>query len=346
MKYLSILIFLMLAFTKAGFGSKAEKHFTAVAIDTLLSDKINIRALLIDGNKVWYGADKSRFGYYNFITNQHWQKKFSIEEFDFRSIASNSKDIFLLNAGSPAYLYRIDKITGTGTIVYEEKDGNTFYDSMKFWNNREGIAIGDPTADCLSIIITRDGGSTWTKTDCSRLPKVEAGEAAFAASNTNIAIKDSKTWVVSGGKKSRVFYSANKGKTWSVQDSPIIQGSTMTGIFSADFHNKKTGVIAGGDYDRQSQNFGNKAITTDGGKTWQLIGENQGAGYISCVQFVPGSKGKGMATVGAGGLFYSADSGKSWKNLWKRDGLNTLRFQNDSTAIVAGHNYVFRVTFK
>jgi hypothetical protein len=28
---------------------------------------------------------------------------------------------------------------------------------MKFWNNKEGIAMGDPIADFLSIIVTRDG---------------------------------------------------------------------------------------------------------------------------------------------------------------------------------------------
>jgi photosystem II stability/assembly factor-like uncharacterized protein len=34
---------------------------------------------------------------------------------------------------------------------------------MKFWNNKEGIAMGDPIADFLSIIVTRDGGNTWNK---------------------------------------------------------------------------------------------------------------------------------------------------------------------------------------
>ena len=44
--------------------------------------------------------------------------------------------------------------------------------------------MGDPTADCISIIITRDGGQTWNKIPCSQLPKSKEGEAAFAASNT------------------------------------------------------------------------------------------------------------------------------------------------------------------
>lgn len=39
--------------------------FTSVQIDTLFKDKISIRAILIDKNKVWYGGDNSRFGYYD-----------------------------------------------------------------------------------------------------------------------------------------------------------------------------------------------------------------------------------------------------------------------------------------
>jgi hypothetical protein len=30
-----------------------------------------------------------------------------------------------------------------------------------------------------------------------------------------------------------------------------------------------------------------KARTTDGGKTWKLVAENQGFGYASCVQYIP-----------------------------------------------------------
>ena len=51
---------------------------------------------------------------------------------------------------------------------------------MDFCNDQEGIAIGDPTDSCMSIIITRDGGETWTKLSCDDLPKAKEGEAAFA----------------------------------------------------------------------------------------------------------------------------------------------------------------------
>jgi photosystem II stability/assembly factor-like uncharacterized protein len=52
--------------------------------------------------------------------------------------------------------------------------------------------------DFLSIIVTRDGGNTW-KLPADKLPRTANGEAAFAASNTNIVIKGNNTWIVSGG---------------------------------------------------------------------------------------------------------------------------------------------------
>jgi hypothetical protein len=45
------------------------------------------------------------------------------------------------------------------------------------------------------------------------------------------------------GIKSRVFYSGDKGKTWKVYETPIIQGDVMTGIFTVDFYNKKNWFI-------------------------------------------------------------------------------------------------------
>ena len=217
---------------------------------------------------------------------------------------------------------------------------------MNFWNYKEGILIGDPIENCLSILITRDGGASWQKTPCDKLPKTVEGEAAFAASNTNIIIKGNQTWVVSGGKKSRVFFSPDKGSSWQVFETPIVQGKEMTGIFTADFYSDQIGFVAGGNYENLNQNFQNKAITTDGGKTWNLIAENQGFGYASCVQYVPGSNGKQLVSIGASGLQYSSDGGISWKQLSKDDTLYTIRFLNATTAFAAGKNKIIRIVFK
>ena len=205
--------------------------------------------------------------------------------------------------------------------------------------------MGDPTDGCLSIILTKDGGDTWSKIPCEKLPSAVAGEAAFAASNSNIALVENHVWIVSGGKKARVFHSPNKGETWEVFDTPIIQGGKMTGIFTIDFYDEKKGIIFGGDWENQAQNTQNKAITVDGGQTWELIADGQHPGYRSSVQYVPNSKGKAIFAVGIPGISYSADEGKHWTSL-NTDSFYTMRIcANGKTAWLAGRNKIGKMTW-
>ena len=324
-----------------------NRNAVTVTLDTLLQDKISIRALVLDHDKVWYAADQSRFGCIDMKTNQKKEIKLPSEKnAEYRSMAQTEKYVFILKVGNPALLYKISKEDLSYELVYQENHDKVFYDSMQFWNDKEGIAIGDPIGGGFSVITTRVGGVSWQKMPSDRLPHLEDGEAAFAASNTNIVIKGKTTWLVSGGKKARVFYSSNKGKSWSVVETPIVQGKQMTGIFTADFYNSSVGFISGGNYEVLNQNFDNKAVTHDGGKTWKLVAQNQGFGYASCIQYIPNSRGKGLICVGASGIYYSDDGGSSW-NQWSTDSsLYTIRLLNDYTAIAAGKNKMIRIRFK
>lgn len=322
-------------------------NFASVKIDTLFKEKISIRAIAIDGNKIWFAADNSKVGFFDLEKNTKTDLIVGPNnaKSEFRSLAQNKNNIFVISVANPALLYKIPKDGSPAKLVYQENHEKVFFDSMQFWNEREGIAIGDPIADNFNVIVTHDGGNSWNKIPSDKLPKLKVGEAAFAASNTNIVIKGDKTWIVSGGKKARVFYSANKGETWTTHETPIVQGKTMTGIFTADFYDGKKGFIAGGDYEFLNQNFSNKASTEDGGKTWVLRADNEAFGYASCVQYVPGGLGKALVTVGASGIFFSGDGGDSWKQLSSDTTLFTIRFIDQYNAIAAGKNKMIRIHF-
>jgi len=328
---------------------KVSTHqtFEQVDIEPILeNDSLSIRAIEVIGNNLAFAANYGTYGLYN-SANQKWklsQQKFDSITPEFRAVGSTANDFFMLSVGNPALLYKTGD-DGKMKLVYKEEDEKVFYDALAFWNDQEGIAMGDPTEDCLSIIITRDGGNSWNKIDCSKLPKATEGEAAFAASNSNIAIEGDQVWILSGGMKSRVFHSANKGETWEVVDTPLLQGKPTLGGYSMDFYDAKNGIIIGGNYEEPDGNTGNKAITTDGGKSWKLIADGQEPNYKSSVRYVPNGNGEEIVAVGFNGISYTKDAGETWEKL-SEEGFFTLRFLNDSTAYAAGSKRIAKLHFK
>ncbi|MDX1463940.1 MAG: oxidoreductase, partial [Marinirhabdus sp.] len=289
MRFFSLFLILFICVSCA-FDS--EKEFTEVTIERVFTDSLSIRAIApISYDAVWFAANNGRVGLIDGTTPKLATIHYEDSVLAFRSVAATSKAVFVLSIANPAVLYKIgvtDRVATRIDEVYVENGEKVFYDAMAFWNDQEGIAMGDPTDGCMSIIITKDAGETWTKVPCDKLPPTSSGEAAFAASNSNIALVGNHVWIVSGGKRARVFHSADKGNNWEVFETPMIQGKAMTGIYSVDFFDENTGVIFGGNWEDQSYNEGNKAITRDGGKTWKLLSNGSGPGYRSSVRFVPG----------------------------------------------------------
>jgi len=340
---------------------KRVNPISEVAVYTVLEDSsLSIRALEIGEEYLFYGS-KDHIGKFALddqlevnldqfkIDNGKEYFKYVLTEEDtplhFRAIAEINGDFLAVSIGNPAKVYRLTRKGKNPQLVYEERHESVFYDAMKFWNSKEGIAIGDPTDGCMSIIITRDGGSNWTKVRCSDLPQAQEGEAAFAASDTNIAIVGDHTWVATGGMASRILYSPDKGQSWDLYNTPVIQGQPTTGLYSIDFYNEEVGYGIGGDYTKADNNAANKIQTLDGGKTWNLIANAQIPGYRSCVQYIPDSEGRELVAVGIKGIDYSNDSGQSWTHL-SDEGFYTIRFVNDTIAYAAGSGRISQLRFR
>lgn len=327
--------------------AKDPKFFETVETQVILEDdSLSIRAIEIIGGNLAFAANNGMYGLYN-STNNSW--KTNVQKFDtitpeFRAVASTANDFFMLSVGNPALLFKTGD-SGQMELVYKEQNEKVFYDAMAFWNNEEGIAMGDPTEDCISVIITRNGGKSWRKLDCEVLPKAVEGEAAFAASNSNIAIQGNKTWIITGGVSSRVFFSPDKGKTWKVYKTPLVQGKATTGGYSIDFYDDQNGIIIGGDYTNAEENTANKAVTSDGGESWQLVAEAEDPGYKSSVRYVPDSDANQIIATGFTGIEYSKDGGNTWEKI-SDEGFYTLRFINDTVAYAAGKGRIAKLIFR
>ena len=323
-----------------------KREFSEINIKTILEDStLSIRALeVLDSESLAFAANNDTYGLYNSVADKWLISKIEEDSLDieFRAVANNQEDFFMISVGNPALLYKTGN-NGEMELVYKEEHENVFYDSMEFWNELEGIAIGDAIDGCLSVIITRDGGKTWNKLSCDKLPAATEGEGAFAASDTNIAIVGNKTWVATTA--GRIYYSEDKGSTWEVIDTPIVKEKETEGIYSIDFYDEQSGFGIGGDYTKPADSSANKIRTQDGGKTWQLVAKNQNPGYRSCVQYVPNSQGMELVAIGFKGIDYSNDSGSTWKHL-SDEGFYTLRFLNDSVAYAAGRGKICKLNFK
>lgn len=335
-----LLLILVVLITVSCKKEYKPRSIEKISIKEFKLDSLNIRTIkALSKDEVYYAAANGELGY---ILNDEKTSLYRIKHDsiipNYRSLAYNGKDFFALSIANPALLYKFnkDKIE----LVYKEEHEKVFYDSMKFFaDGKHGIAVGDPTEDCASIILTTDGGNTWNKIPCEKLPNFEDGEAFFAASNTNIAIIDNTVWIASGGKKARILKSTDKGQTWKIFNTPIIQGNGPQGIYSIDFIDKNNGIVIGGDYSKPNGNKANKAITTDGGKTWTLVADGKNPSYKSCVQYVPNTNGKEIFAVGKTGISFSNDGGKTWKEVSK-DAYYTIQFVDKNTAWLSGHQKI------
>jgi len=326
---------------------KTSKKVTNPSLE-IFSINSSIRALkAIDKNSCWFAGASGLIGF-TIDGGNTWQLDtlvFEGSKPEFRSIEVIDSSVYVLSVGSPALLFKRTLNDPAWELVYREDDPNCFYNSMKFLNPRDGYAIGDPIDDHLAVLVTRNGGQHWRKVPPTLLPETFKGEAGFAASNTNIELHGNNIWIATGGKAARVFKSKNRGQSWEVFNTPIVQGGTMTGIFSIDFYNDSLGIIWGGDWEDQSANSKNKAITKDGGETWTLLADGEFPGYCSCVQFVPNSDGNEIFAVGIPGIAYSFDQGKNWTGL-SDVSFYTIRIpEKGNTAWLAGKNKIGKLSW-
>lgn len=343
MKSLFAVVFLLVFFSCCTKEYK-PRNIDNISIEEFKIDSSSIRSIVaIDSLTMYYAGSNGYIGFTNNGGNTWLKKQLKYQDSitpNFRSIAYNAKTnlVYALSIANPAILYQYN--FSDTLVVYEEKHPKVFYDAMKFFDEKNGIAMGDPTdGNCLSIILTNDSGNTWIKTPCKDLPKVENGEAAFAASNTNIKVLGNTVWMVTGGIKSRVFKSTDLGITWKTYETPIIQGSNSQGIYSIDFFDENKGIIIGGDYSKPNENSKNKAITVDGGKTWTLVADRQNPNYKSCVQYVPNTNGKEIFAVGKTGISYSNNGGLNWKEV-NKSSYYSIQFVDRNTAWLSGNNKI------
>lgn len=302
----------------------------------------NIRALaVVDSLHWWFGGSDGWLGH-TADGGKSWQlQQPAGAGVDFRSLhAFNALEAVAAIAGQPAQIYRTADGGLSWEMVHQLPDSTAFIDAIGFWNDREGLLFGDPMPDGrLLLLRTADGGRSWQALPDSSRPLFYPGEAAFAASGTAMqCVGDSSVAIVSGGSRSRLFSSSNRGQSWQVvaadrwqpakweegrmeqQSFGLMQhGSASQGAFSVGSSPQGEWVLVGGDYLRDSMASGHFLIR-DASHWWRA--RQAPRGYRECIAFV---NDHCWVVTGPTGSEVSWNAGLDWQPLNDLAGMHVAK---------------------
>lgn len=316
----------------------------------------SLRGLFVlDANVVWASGTNGTV-IHTVDQGQTWkvQRLAGAEKLDIRDLhVFDEENILAMTSGTPARLYRSADTGATWKIVYESTDPQVFLDSVSFLNDATGLVMGDPINGQLFLLHTNDSGWTWEQVLAT--PKLESGEAGFAASGTNMTTLGGDHWAIGLGgdlpaeqtdqanseggldqnienrplRYSRVVIVDSQLKDWRISKTPVRRHESG-GIFSLVFLDSKVGVAVGGDYKQPDVSQDHISVTNDGGETWTVPNsEHSPSGFRSCVAiWKPENSKPQLIAVGTNGTDRSTDLGQTWLRVSDL-GFNAVQFSPD-----------------
>ncbi len=235
------------------------------------------------------------------------------ESLDFRDVhAWDANRAGVISAGLPAKVYLTEDGGVSWVETYSNETEGVFFNSMAFWDETHGIAVGDPMGGRFMLIETRDGGRIWSELAVESRPEALSGEANFAASGTCLTVQgEGNVWFGTGGAAARVFRSDDWGASWQATGTPLRTDEPSQGVYSVLIQDEQNGIVVGGDWLDEPNAKSNAALTLDGGENWILVQPGPG-GFRECV--VPMGEGSNrLMTVGPTGADVSDDGGLTWR---------------------------------
>jgi photosystem II stability/assembly factor-like uncharacterized protein len=174
-------------------------------------------------------------------------------------------DIYASSSSNAIVVYA-NSSTG-GSFIYKTTDGGNswqnitgIYTSSSSWPNgihffdqNNGIMIGDPESGYMEIYTTSDAGNTWNRVSNTNIPAAQGGEYGTIRAYHSVG---NSFWFPTN--QGRVFYSSNRGLNWNVSNAT--PGESITNIV---FKNENEGILHSDSWTRMS--------TNDGGATWNPL---------------------------------------------------------------------------
>ncbi|MCC7505714.1 MAG: T9SS type A sorting domain-containing protein [Saprospiraceae bacterium] len=212
-------------------------------------------------------------------------------------------------------------------------DPSAYVDFVHFWDENNGIVVGDPTPSdtepepFFEIYRTTDGGATWERVPSANIPPAD-GEFGDGG---NYEVHGDHVWFNTLSSTNylsqRIYHSADRGQTWEALET----GNQFAfWSFSDSLH----GVTAFRTVPGQPQV--ELRYTDDGGDTWSILPTYNSINPASDYILIPESHyiltARRVSNIN--GPFYtyvSKDLGVSWQQVSSGENVSIFDFSSPST---------------
>lgn len=257
------------------------------------------------------------------------------DKLDFRGVwAWDDQTAIVMSSGTgdASRLYKTTDGCSSWKLLFTDPDKDGFWDAMVFLNRNRGYLLGDPVLGKFAFFTTKDGGTTWSRSDAAGLASGPEATGAFAASNSSMLGRPNEP--VAFGTGGATYFSQSFRMTihlstnpqppspateqWDRAAVPLAKDGESAGIFSLGFHEGKIHgygyalVAVGGDYKKPAETAGTAAWSADGGKTWTAAAKPP-HGFRSAVAW--DADLKAWIAAGTNGSDISYDDGNTWAPL-------------------------------
>ena len=210
-----------------------------------------------------------------------------------------------------------------------------FPNTVYFWDDNNGVCLGDPNGGYFEFYTTSDGGNNWTRVPQSNIPAPASGEYGYNGGK-DYAVVGNTIWF--GTNKGNVFKSTDRGLNWTSAPAGCAEVSNIA------FTDENNGLL---EYKAFNQTTGQLTAfqlkkTSDGGLTWQNVNFS-GDLFKSDIDAVPGKTGMYVATgsfqdLNMCGSSYSLDYGQNWTMIDDSVQYTCVRFYDLNTGWAGGFN--------
>ena len=186
----------------------------------------------------------------------------------------------------------------------------SFPNTIHFFDQNNGVAMGDPVDGYFEIYTTTNGGVNWVRVPSNNIPAPLTGETGYVSMHTYY---NNSYWFTTSN--ARIFRSTDHGYTWTCYQFP-----QATGLGSIAFRDELHGLsecVIGSNW--------NYYKTSDGGSNWTYVSSwpSWMYGYFT-IQFIPGTQ----SIYAINSISYSGNELKAMVLFTNNDGMTWHRMDD------------------